>query len=126
MTNAVAEMETELTFSPSGKDNELPLMGDTCGVVEGVDKMLSRAVHCLVLTWEGDVEQLFTNTKPEELNSSWFTPNDKGTLSVYGVDKKGMVIFGMARYEGHLNSENKIEQSDHYFIKRMSKTNRFE
>lgn len=107
------------TFKPKtpfdGKT--LPLLGDT--------QLLKEASHVLITNWEGDATRVFLNKKPEDMHESWFEPNDKGSLSVFGLNMGGQVIFGMAQYKGDKRAENELERENHYFIKAMNKASRY-
>tara|TARA_Y100000034_G_C6902213_1_gene417527 strand:+ start:2864 stop:3268 length:405 start_codon:yes stop_codon:yes gene_type:complete len=122
------QVEVEVPmFTPKGMSTEfektLPLVGDT--QIRPMSQITERAVHCLVTNWDGDAERVFVNTKPHQLDQSWFTPNDKGSLSVFGLDAEGKVIFGMARYKGDPRAEDALDREDHYFIKTTNKASRF-
>lgn len=91
----------------------LPLVGDS--------HLLKFAVHCVSTNWEGEVDKVLFNKTPNDLHKNDFLPNDKGAYSVWGVDSKGNIIFGMARYEGW-NSNNELEREPHYFIRGSSST----
>lgn len=124
MLTVTKQVEVQVPmFAPSrskavtGKKPDLPLVGDT--------QLLDKAEHCLVTNWDGDAQQVFVNVKPSRLDESWFEPNDKGSLSVFGLNNAGQVIFGMARYDGDPRSENEIENGAHYYIKATSKVSRF-
>ena len=100
----------------------LPLVGNT-GF--GVERLLEQAIHCIATNWEGEAQKVFVSRKPADLDPSWFQPNDKSTLSVYGVNAKGDVIFGMACFEADPRAENELEREPHYFIEATNHTKRW-
>jgi hypothetical protein len=107
-------MTTEVPmFSAKGDTTEfektLPLVGDT--------QLLKEASHVLVTNWDGDATRVFVGKTPADMHESWFNPNDKGSLSVFGLNMGGQVIFGMARYRGDSRADNELEREDHFFIK---------
>ena len=86
--NKVTKVEVTATF------RDKPIIGPV--------ELLSDVVAFLEVDWEGRV----TNYLPvplDSLDKSWFDPSDKGGLGVFGLDKFGKVILGMAYYSKGIN-----------------------
>lgn len=109
--SVVTNMKRRVTITqeievPSFKG--LPLVGDV--------ELLDHARHCVSLNYNGGMDKIFVNTRPADLGEEWFRPNDKGSLSLFGVNCAGNVIFGMSLFEGDPKSAD-LEREPHYFIR---------
>jgi len=65
--------------------------------VIGSPDLLQKAVQLLSCNYEGKVQQVL-NYGFDKVHMSFLEPGDKGTLSLFGVDQEGNVIFGCCYY----------------------------
>lgn len=105
------------TFKPVNVTKAIPILGDT--------QLIEQACHCLVTTWDGDAQKVFIDKAPKDMEVNFFMPNDNGAFSVFGLNRHGGVIFGMARYDGDVHSKNELEREPHYCVKAMNKADRY-
>lgn len=73
--------------------------------VNGPTEVLRKCDKFIIVNWEGHATKIVNASMVlnGEMDLSWYEPCDKGGLSLFGVDKKGDVICGMALYLDRLN-----------------------
>ena len=66
--------------------------------IQGAVERLEQSVMFLIVNWEGEVMRVVSGDI-NQIHDSWFSPSDKAGLSIFGVNKEGKVVCGMAFYD---------------------------